>query len=428
MSKETDSLRAGAGRAALALEDILPLEGFARVNDPLHVRALVLETDRRVVLVSVETTSVPEPIAADWRQRIAGRAGTAAENVWLTLTHSFAGPHIVTARRPGEPPRPHVPTAEQLAEGERLRRAYEAALDTALNAALAGLRPAKLAAAQGRCGLAASRDLRGQSGWLLGTDDDEPVDSALTVLRVDTAEGEPLAAVLVYGLRSAVMHRCRMPDGAEAVSADLCGAACSALERELGGGATALFLCGAAADQEPRLKGWDTVLDAAGEPHERLLSAPEADVLRSAQGEHLARCALKLRRAAADLTAAPHLAAAQQDFVWPGKKADPAVVPGEARLAGFTPDGERRQTVYALRLGALELIGVQPEFDAAASFAIAAQAGPDRLRAGVCMVNGCGKCMPSLRAYDTARFQADHSPFMPGAAERMVEVAAALKL
>lgn len=426
--KEQHSLLAGAGRAALGLDGILPLEGFTRVNDPLHVRALVLETDRRIVLVSVEVTSLPEPISAAWRQRIAQRAGTDIENVWLTLTHSFAGPHIATAPQPGEPPRPHAPTPEQLAEGERLRRAYESALDDALDDALAALRPAKLAAARGRCGLAASRDLASARGWLLGTDDDEPVDSALTVLRVDTAEGKPLAAAIVYGLRSAVMHRCRMVDGAEAISADLCGAACVSLERALGEGAVALFLCGAAADQEPRLKGRDTVLDAEGEPHEERLPAEEADVLRRVQGDRLAQSALKLRRAAADLTDTPVLAAAERSFVWPGKKADPAVIPGAARVTGFQPDGERAQTIYALRLGALELIGVQPEFDAAASLSVSAQAGPERLRAAVCMVNGCGKCMPSLRAYDTCRFQADHSPFMPGAAERMVEVAGGLEL
>ena len=101
--KEQHSLLAGAGRAALGLDGILPLEGFTRVNDPLHVRALVLETDRRIVLVSVEVTSLPEPISAAWRQRIAQRAGTDLENVWLTLTHSFAGPHIATAPQPGEP-------------------------------------------------------------------------------------------------------------------------------------------------------------------------------------------------------------------------------------------------------------------------------------------------------------------------------------
>ena len=165
-----------------------------------------------------------------------------------------------------------------------------------------------------------------------------------------------------------------------------------------------------------------------GRAAEERLPAEEADVLRRVQGDRLAQSALKLRRAAADLTDTPVLAAAERSFVWPCKKADPAVIPGETRVTGFQPDGERAQTVYALRLGALELIGVQPEFDAAASLSVSAQAGPERLRAAVCMVHGCGKCMPSLRAYDPCRFQADHSPFMPGAAERMVEVAGELKL
>ena len=51
-------LRAGAGRAEVDIAPCLPLDGFTSVHDAPNVRALVLQSDKRFVIVSVEITSI----------------------------------------------------------------------------------------------------------------------------------------------------------------------------------------------------------------------------------------------------------------------------------------------------------------------------------------------------------------------------------
>ena len=56
-------MRVGAATRKITLPDgFLPTEGFARQIDELHVRALVLEKERRLALLAVELTSLPPEV------------------------------------------------------------------------------------------------------------------------------------------------------------------------------------------------------------------------------------------------------------------------------------------------------------------------------------------------------------------------------
>ena len=58
---EKHILRAGAATVQINIDDtILPIDGFTWVRNPLHVRAIIMESDIRCAIVSVEITTLPE--------------------------------------------------------------------------------------------------------------------------------------------------------------------------------------------------------------------------------------------------------------------------------------------------------------------------------------------------------------------------------
>ena len=228
-------------RAGVAVVDITPeklpvivsgmfLEGSsATVHSRLYARALVIQSDqKRVALVVVDTLMMPRDLLDRAKQLAEQSTGIPAENMMISATHTHSAPSVMGAL------------------GSGVQEDYAAAL------------PAKLAEA---IRLAAERLLPAQVGWAtidaaeythcrrwirrpdrIGTDPfgertirammhpgyqnpdyicpAGPVDSALTLLAVQTTAGEPLAVLCNYS-----MHYF----GAPAVSADYFGLFCERL-------------------------------------------------------------------------------------------------------------------------------------------------------------------------------------------------------
>jgi len=383
-------LRAGAGRAEVRINSLcLPVDGFTAVRDPLHVRALILDREERVVIVSVEITSLFPPTQACFAKRIHEMTGATSENIWLCLTHSFSGPHIWPADGKG-PKR----SEEELACCKALEEAYLGALEAAVEEALQSLQPALVGYAAGSCKVNASRNVETDEGWWLGTSFTEPCDHSLPVLRIDSLSGAPIALLFVYGIRSCVMSEVLDEAGQKLVSSDLCGAAAGWLEQRLN--IPALFLCGACGDQEPAQKG-------------------SMEVLVS-QSEALGSAVLALWNGISE-RGVVGLQSSSCDYTCPTKKMNrdlKALRP--TRNLSLEPDGHKTLRAYALRLGDFHLVGVQPEIDGVTAVEIA-QAFPAETVAVAVMVNGNEKCMPEREGYEKVKYQSLNSPFMPGSAE-----------
>lgn len=388
-----NKLLAGAGMAEVSLdESCLPVDGFTAVHDPLHVRALVLDDGKRTVIVSMEITSIFPPTQRQFEERIQNITGAARENIWLCLTHSFSGPHIWPREGKG-PPR----SEEELARCERIEDAYACALETALKTALDSLRPAVTGQARGESAVVVSRNVETDEGWWLGSNPDGPCDRSLPVLRIDGADGNPIAALFNYGVRSEVMSSLKL------VSADLCGGTCVQLEKALG--VPVIFLCGACGDQEPGRKG---SVEALEEQSDTLA----ADVLSLYRGITEMN-PVSVQSGSVTITCAAKWMNRDLKSLRP------------ARSAEFTPDGEKNTTAYVLRLGDFALVGVQPEIDGVTSRQIAEGLPGDNVAVCV-MVNGGDKCMPEREAYELVKYQCLNSPFMPGAAEALRDAAIGL--
>ncbi len=412
-------LYAGVGKAVIDVAPCLPLDGFTSVHDDLHVRALILESDKKTVIVSVEITSMFPDTQRNMLDIIKEETGAEEEYIWLTLTHSFACPHIWPSPKPGESERPrpgHKPrSAEEIARCEALGEAYFDALRQALTEAEDNMAPAVLGYGRGKCAVASSRNMLTAEGWWMGTDDEEPCDKSLHVLRVDGLDGKARATLFIYGVRSCVTSRIKTPDGGMMVSSDLCGNASNYLEEAMGEGFTALFLCGPCGDQEPRYKACYDTVDVFGAV-KKVDMGMAGYALLEAQAARLGDAVLKTYSRIEKLRDVASIPAGKLNVSCATKRMNRDLGSQKPlKECRFEADGEKTLSVYGLCLGDMELCGVQPEINGASALEIGG--------AVATMVNGGDKCMPDAESYEKLKYQCQNSPFMPGGAEKLRDTA-----
>ena len=423
-------LMAAACTAVVEFEPgCLPLDGFTGVHDPLHVRILIMESNVRMAIVSVEITSLFDETLDLMRKTVCDCTGIAPENVWITLTHSFAGPHIWPSPKPGEEdttrPGHKSRTPEEIRRCAKLRDAYVSALRNAAQTARNRMCEAVVGSGKGLCKVNASRNILTPEGWWLGTDSEEFCDHSLPVLRIDSIDGTPIAVLFVYGVRSCVTTGIRDSGGNLLISSDLCGAACQALECEFGGDFTAMFLCGAAGDQDPQLKGSFDTLDRSGSLRHVDLGLA-AYCLQEAQGLRLAAEVLKVYRNIGTLSDISEIRLKSHAFTCQTKKMNRNLKSlRPQKRCDLLPEGEKELVVHAAQIGNFYLIGVQPEINGITAVSIT-EALSGKTCAVAIMVNGCDKCMPETDNYVKCKFQSQNSPFMPGSAEKLQSIAVKL--
>ena len=420
-------LRAGAGRAVIDVAGVLPIEGFTAVQNDLHARVLLLESNIRIAVVSLEITQIPDSIRRRMQECVCRVCQVAPEHVWITTTHSFAGPHLFEAPKPGETPRPgqKIRSEEEIEKGNRLCDNYAAALEKACLHAVESMQDAVMGCSTGISDVAANRNIETNEGWWLGTNSALPCDRTISLLRIDATGGAPLAVLFVFGVRSGVMHKVRGENGGSPVSSDLCGGACAYLEEEFGENFTAMFLCGAACDQEPLLKGVCNELDKNGNLAEKKVDAKTACAILDAQSARLGCDVLNTWHKVPQMDHAPEIKTGSVSCVCATKISGETPKLKPARGLTFEAAGETKQTVSGMVIGDFILAGFQPEMGGVTSVQIR-QAFPDTTAAMAIMVNGAGKCLPDESAYTACMYQSQNTPFMPGTAEKLRDTAIAL--
>jgi neutral ceramidase len=213
------TLLAGVGRAIITprigavLVDYM--EVSTSVHDDLVARALVIDDGRTALaLCSVELLWLRLPDIARIQAAVAARCPLRPEQLLIFCTHTHSGPST------------------------RMLDSWDFSLHDriadAIVQAYAARQPARLGAGFGQLfGYNINRR------WL-----DRPADPAVGVLRVERADGTPLAALTHYACHAVVMG-----GGNQAVSGDFPGYASRQLEEALG--VTALYAQGGAGDVNP---------------------------------------------------------------------------------------------------------------------------------------------------------------------------------
>ncbi|MFP4058563.1 MAG: neutral/alkaline non-lysosomal ceramidase N-terminal domain-containing protein [Candidatus Brocadiia bacterium] len=233
-------LRAGIARANLTPYVGAFLAGFASrdrpsegIHDELFARALVLEAGQRTVaLVTCDLVGLGTDSVGRIREHVEEATAIAPDAVMVACTHTHSGPTTGILRHPGFDPHLLAVTERKIAGAvaEAHRSMAEAALGWGT----------------GQVPIGVNRRERGDDGAMrLGRNDAGPVDHELGVLRVDGAEGRPMALVAVYACHPVVLG-----GGNYLVSADFPGQLAALVER-VHPGALCGFLNGACGNINP---------------------------------------------------------------------------------------------------------------------------------------------------------------------------------
>ncbi len=282
-------MRAGTCSIPLPLAPGLPMMGYGArqapardLHDPLHARALYLESEpERVLLISLEVCLIAPRQAEEIAERVAAASGLDPAAILVTCIHTHSGPETgFGALISGEEPPAYV--------AGWLDAACEAG-----TAAVARAEPASLGTGVGRAGIGRNRRRA-----------DGPIDPRVRVVRVDRTDGRPLAVVYAHGCHPTVLGHDNL-----SWSADWPWAAGRAIE-EAWPGVMPLFLLSAHADVDPRTRGLQDLAKRAQsvgvgfEQVEALGREVGDEVVRVARGIHPSRDAvLGIRRGSTRLHA-----------------------------------------------------------------------------------------------------------------------------
>lgn len=242
-------------RAGVAKSEITTTDPNVTVHDPLYAKALVLDDgNTRVAIIAMDAVAIggicdiSDEFLPELRARIESELGIPGANVLVNASHTH-------------PPGPLlVEHDEQVARTfDAVRRARGDMVEVTVGAG---------AGHEDRWIINRTLRTTDGRGWTIRQanpcpPDDEvaglgPIDPEIGILRVDRADGTPLAVLYNYACHPLM----GVPDGA--VTANFPGFASEVIEECLGGSAMALFIQGAGGDiTEVCYKDFDHPRDSA---------------------------------------------------------------------------------------------------------------------------------------------------------------------
>src|SRR5579871_1133926 len=190
-----DALHAGVARAIITPPVGIPMVGFAGrgpvegVHDDLTATAVALASgDRRAIIVAADVLGFPERVVVEVRAEIERRTGIPPHSMLLCASHTHYGPSLG-----GDDPADLPP---DVAAYLGLLKHH---LAGAAQAALAHLEPATVGFGEGVSYIGINRRERRPDGEIvLGNNPDGACDRQVRVVRLDTAAGRPLAALVNF--------------------------------------------------------------------------------------------------------------------------------------------------------------------------------------------------------------------------------------
>jgi neutral ceramidase len=246
------SLTAQTFRASVVKTDITPdnsqqLLGYqARkstgIHDRIHHRVTVLDDGTtRFVLASSDICVIAPSEYDKVATMLQKELGIAPENFWWTLTHTHSAPEL------GPPGLPETFMGGRYTHqyDKAYTEATERKLIDAVAEAIKKLQPARLAVGWGHANANINRRARTVEGKTsLGMNPDLPVDRRIGMLRIDKADGSPMALIANYAMHGTVIGgQCTL------ISGDAPGIVADYVEKKTG--ATLLFINGAAGNVAP---------------------------------------------------------------------------------------------------------------------------------------------------------------------------------
>jgi hypothetical protein len=241
--------KVGIAQVKITPEKPVPMSGYAsrtkpyeKVNDDLYAKALVLEdrAGKRAVIVTSDLLGFPADVAEPICERLQKKIGLKREQILLNSAHTHAGPLLsLKAKEDG---------GESQRTVEYTRWLQDKVVEVVAKAA-EKLEPAMLSWGGGVIDFVMNRREFTPTGVILGVNPRGLADRSVPVLRVDGADGKPVA--ILFG--AAVHNTTLGPDNMQ-ISGDYAGYA-QAYVQEKYPKAQAMFMLGLAGDANPYPRG-----------------------------------------------------------------------------------------------------------------------------------------------------------------------------
>ncbi len=240
-------------RAAVVKVDITPatpkwLLGYADrqssagVNDPIHHRVVALDDGTtKFVIASTDLCMFSPSLYDEAARRLEKETGIAALRFWWTVTHTHSAPEIGP---PGVYKVLLKGRSQHAIDTEYTEFIVESVVKAAKQA-LSQLQPARLSIGTGMSQANINRRARDIDGKIsLGLNPDGPADRQIGLIRLDKADGSPLALLANYAMHGTVLNGSFLK-----ISGDAQGIVAQYVESQLG--APMLYINGAAGDLAP---------------------------------------------------------------------------------------------------------------------------------------------------------------------------------
>jgi neutral ceramidase len=420
------TFKAGAGQADIQTSaGMFPFAEFTGQHDPASCRVLLLDDgSQQIVILTVDTPSIQDPSIVGWKAILTRLTGVNAENSLVIATHTTPAPHVSSGEGRGGGGRGTSPSAAEMAHTKAYAQAVDDAIATAAKKAVANLQPAQVGFGLGTSRVSVNRDVLTAKGWGVGYNDAGFTDPSLAVIRINSLDGRPLAWVMDYAVRPAVMEQSTSEKGGSLISADIVGASRHFLESQYGSGATAIFLMGAGVDQSPLFMANRFVVDKDGNTsridiHEAGYSL--VDLLGERLGSEAVRVSEGIKTAAVPVRLR---LVRQRVEVSSQVRAQPR---GADPLANSQAGQKVEVPIIVLQIGDIALVGVVPELNASMGVKIKSES-PFPHTVVVTMVDGSAKYLPDTTNYERNTPEALGSQYARGSAEAVVaEIEAQLK-
>jgi neutral ceramidase len=404
-----DELQVGAGKAQLSIPvSIYQAEGYDDIHDPLYARLVLVTTaSSSLVLVVLDLTSISEDAITQIRAAVTQASGVAAQDIVVTVTHHFSGPHVGAG--------PSGTTPDETAWVNNI----VSAAATACAQAVAGLQKARVGYGTGRCDVNVNRNLLTAGGYYLGANDQGPSDKTVEVARFDDVDGTPIAILTNFSVQSSVMMESATSGNSTypyEVTADLAGAAATWVETQYPG-AVAPFLCGATGDQQPGFRSLETLIDK-----NLVTSTQDAGAagwtLLAVQGQRLG---IEIVRVAQSIQTAPtsalELVATSVDLPTVATVSGQQAQPTTSHT--WTVNGTQALQVWVFRIGNGIFAGTPPELSTPTLLEIRRRS-PFADTFVMSMFEGGAKNMPDLWNYEHFTYESLDGNWAPGDAEKFV--------
>lgn len=365
------------------------------ITDDPCIRVLLLESEIKTAIVSMEIAQAPEDQIAYTKAIVSELCSVEEKNIWVHSTHQFGFMH-----RPGN--------AKKAAYYDE---AMKRAVTQAATEAAAALQPAVLGVGTGICNVSANRNVPTpegvEGGPYNGLGSTLETNKTMTVLRFESPEGNPIGFFLSYGTKPSALCTTGKTVGNRELNSEVTGHAAKLVEEAFG--APCIFCMPAAADQYPREAAQYHGFDENGVWTKIDIGFEKGIKIVDRLGDEMGQDAIRIAKEITCSVSEAKIDTAATTFCYPNK----------------TGDGEIAVSAQAMTLGDIVFVGFKQEMDCATERQIQASS-PYGTTLLVSFLNGDGKYFGHLEAYDfnhgLGTCETARSPFAKGAAEKFVQV------